>query len=124
MSEDVRMTAWVRGAVQQVGFRWWTRSRALEIGLLGYASNLGDGRVQVVAQGSREQCERLLDLLKHGDTPGRVDGVTEIWVSRRTATRASPSADADRPGRRAVRGATTRVHRTCVSRLRFRPGHG
>ena len=79
MSEDVRMTAWVRGAVQEVGFRWWTRSRALEIGLLGYASNLSDGRVQVVAQGSREQCERLLDLLRHGDTPGRVDGVTEIW---------------------------------------------
>lgn len=80
MSEDVRMTAWVRGAVQEVGFRWWTRSRALEIGLLGYASNLSDGRVQVVAQGSREQCERLLDLLRHGDTPGRVDGVTEIWT--------------------------------------------
>ncbi len=73
------MTAWVRGRVQQVGFRWWTRSRALEIGLRGYASNLGDGRVQVVAQGSREQCDRLLDLLRHGDTPGRVDGVTELW---------------------------------------------
>ncbi|MEY9839010.1 acylphosphatase [Streptomyces sp. 846.5] len=81
MSEDVRMTAWVRGAVQQVGFRWWTRSRALEIGLLGYASNLGDGRVQVVAEGSREDCGRLLELLRHGDTPGRVDGVTEIWGS-------------------------------------------
>ena len=79
MSEDVRMTAWVRGAVQQVGFRWWTRARALEIGLLGYTSNLGDGRVQVVAQGSREQCRQLLELLRHGDTPGRVDGVTEIW---------------------------------------------
>ncbi len=73
------MTAWVRGRVQQVGFRWWTRSRALEIGLRGYASNLGDGRVQVVAQGTREQCEQLLDLLRHGDTPGRVDGVTELW---------------------------------------------
>ena len=79
MSDDVRMTAWVRGKVQQVGFRWWTRARALEIGLLGYASNLGDGRVQVVAQGSREQCGQLLELLRHGDTPGRVDGVTEIW---------------------------------------------
>jgi acylphosphatase len=80
MTDDVRMTAWVRGNVQQVGFRWWTRARALELGgLLGYASNLGDGRVQVVAEGSREQCELLLELLRHGDTPGRVDGVTEIW---------------------------------------------
>jgi acylphosphatase len=79
MTDDVRMTAWVRGAVQQVGFRWWTRARALEIGLLGYTSNLGDGRVQVVAEGERERCELLLEMLRHGDTPGRVDGVTEIW---------------------------------------------
>lgn len=79
MTEDVRMTAWVRGIVQQVGFRWWTRARALECGLLGYTSNLGDGRVQVVAEGPREQCELLLEQLRHGDTPGRVDGVTEIW---------------------------------------------
>ncbi|WP_042373739.1 acylphosphatase [Streptacidiphilus neutrinimicus] len=85
MSAEVRMTAWVRGRVQQVGFRWWTRSRALEIGLRGYASNLGDGRVQVVAQGSREQCEQLLDLLRNGDTPGRVDGVTELWGAAESA---------------------------------------
>jgi acylphosphatase len=70
----------VRGRVQGVGFRWWTRAAALELGgLSGYASNLGDGRVQVVAEGARGDCERLLDALRHGDTPGQVDGVTEIW---------------------------------------------
>lgn len=80
MNENVRLTAWVRGAVQGVGFRWWTRAAALEIGgLSGYVSNLGDGRVQVVAEGDRGLCELLLGALRHGDTPGRVDGVTEIW---------------------------------------------
>jgi acylphosphatase len=80
MEENVRLTGWVRGRVQGVGFRWWTRATALEIGgMAGYAGNLGDGRVQVVAEGPRERCERLLDWLRHGDTPGRVDGVTEIW---------------------------------------------
>jgi acylphosphatase len=80
MNENVRLTAWVRGRVQGVGFRWWTRATALEIGgLSGYASNLLDGRVQVVAEGTREGCEHLLDWLRRGDTPGRVDGVTEIW---------------------------------------------
>lgn len=78
-TERTRMTAWVRGKVQEVGFRWWTRARALETGLVGYASNLGDGRVQVVAEGTQAQCDRLLHLLRHGDTPGRVVGVTEIW---------------------------------------------
>jgi len=84
MQENVRLTAWVRGRVQGVGFRWWTRATALEIGgLAGYAGNLGDGRVQVVAEGARHQCGLLLDWLREGDTPGRVEGVTEIWAEPR-----------------------------------------
>ncbi|MEV4443381.1 acylphosphatase [Streptomyces sp. NPDC049577] len=84
MNENVRLTAWVRGHVQGVGFRWFTRANALRIGdLIGFASNLSDGRVQVVAEGSRERCEQLLDWLRNGDTPGRVDGVTEIWDTPR-----------------------------------------
>ncbi|WP_067967012.1 acylphosphatase [Nocardiopsis trehalosi] len=74
-----RLTAWVRGRVQGVGFRWWVRSRALELGLTGAATNLADGRVEVVAEGPRAQCDELLSLLRTGDTPGRVDGVVERW---------------------------------------------
>ena len=78
-ASEIRLTAWVHGHVQGVGFRWWTRSRALELGLTGYAANKPDGRVQVVAQGSREACEQLLDLLNGGDTPGQVDKVISDW---------------------------------------------
>ncbi|OIJ65943.1 acylphosphatase [Streptomyces mangrovisoli] len=84
MSDDVRLVAWVRGRVQGVGFRWFTRAKALEIGgLSGFALNLADGRVQVVAEGTRSDCEGLLDWLRDGDTPGRVVGVTEIWDTPR-----------------------------------------
>ncbi|MET9294565.1 acylphosphatase [Streptomyces sp. NPDC003077] len=84
MNEDARLTAWVRGHVQGVGFRWFTRANALRIGgLTGFALNLEDGRVQVVAEGPRERCEQLLEWLREGDTPGRVDGVTEIWSTPR-----------------------------------------
>lgn len=76
---DVKLTAWVHGRVQGVGFRWWTRCRALELGLTGYAANHADGRVLVVAQGPREASERLLRLLDGGDTPGRVDNVVADW---------------------------------------------
>ena len=76
---DVRLTAWVRGRVQGVGFRWWTRARALELGLVGWARNTADGRVEVVAQGPEKSCEMLLELLRGGETPGRVDGVVERW---------------------------------------------
>ncbi|GAA2849597.1 acylphosphatase [Streptosporangium fragile] len=76
---DVRLTAWVRGRVQGVGFRWWTRARALELGLTGWARNTADGRVEVVAEGPEASCARLLELLRGGDTPGRVDVVVERW---------------------------------------------
>ena len=58
-----------------MGFRGWTRARALELGLTGYAANQNDGRVLVVAQGSRQACEQLLSLLRGGDTAGSVDTV-------------------------------------------------
>ena len=84
MSEaDSRLTAWVHGHVQGVGFRWWTRCRALELGLTGYAANQADGRVLVVAQGPRQAGEKLLHLLEGGTTwpsrPGAVDKVVADW---------------------------------------------
>ena len=75
----VRLTAWVRGQVQGVGFRWWVRSRALKLGLAGSATNLEDGRVLVVAEGGRDRCEQLLALLSRPGAPGRVTGVTQRW---------------------------------------------
>lgn len=79
----MRLTAWVHGRVQGVGFRWWTRCRALELGLSGYAANQPDGRVLVVAQGPRDAGERLLRLLEGGESwpphPGLVDKVVADW---------------------------------------------
>lgn len=87
--DGVRLTAFVRGRVQGVGFRWWVRAQALELGLEGAATNLADGRVQVVAEGGRRGCERLLELLgeqpsAHG-RPGDVTWVGERWTARRGA---------------------------------------
>jgi acylphosphatase len=80
---DTRLTAWVHGRVQGVGFRWWTRCRALELGLTGYAANQDDGRVLVVAQGPRAAGEKLLHLLVGGTAwpsrPGHVDKVVADW---------------------------------------------
>jgi acylphosphatase len=59
--------------------RWWIRSRALELGLAGWARNLEDGRVEVVAEGPRVAVDQLLTALAGPDAPGRVSGVTERW---------------------------------------------
>lgn len=75
----VRMTVWVHGRVQGVGFRWWTRARALELGLVGHATNMPRARVCVIAEGPRVACATLLDMLRSDSTPGRVDLVVENW---------------------------------------------
>ena len=77
--QRVRLTAFVDGRVQGVGFRWWVRARALELQLAGSATNLPDGRVEVVAEGPRPAVEKLLSLLKGPATPGRVARVTARW---------------------------------------------
>jgi acylphosphatase len=74
-----RLTAWVEGRVQGVGFRWWARARALELGLMGWAENLEDGRVRVVAEGEKATCCELLALLESAEAPGRVARVTYRW---------------------------------------------
>jgi acylphosphatase len=81
--DEVRLTAFVKGRVQGVGFRWWTRARALELDLRGSATNLDDGRVEVVAEGPEPAAQALLDLLRSGAAPGRVDFVAERWSDTR-----------------------------------------
>jgi acylphosphatase len=76
---EARLTVWVRGRVQGVGFRWWVRARALELGLVGWAANLDDGRVEVVVEGPRSSCDQLLAALASGAAPGRVGGLTHRW---------------------------------------------
>jgi len=78
-SAEARLTAWVRGRVQGVGFRWWVRRNALELGLLGAAENLLDGRVKVVAEGGRDNLMELLGRLEGPGAPGQVAQVTHRW---------------------------------------------
>jgi acylphosphatase len=76
-ADVVRLTAWVHGQVQGVGFRWWTRARALELGLAGHAANLAEGRVEVVAEGPGWSCGARLGVWRGPGTPGRVRTVVE-----------------------------------------------
>jgi acylphosphatase len=69
--------------VQGVGFRWWVRIEALRLGLRGTATNLPDGRVEVVAEGSEDACRALLELLSGPRAPGRVTSVIPQWSQPR-----------------------------------------
>lgn len=67
---------WVHGIVQGVGFRYSTQAEATKLGLTGYAHNLDDGSVEVLACGETEQVEALESWLKQGGPrSARVDKV-------------------------------------------------
>lgn len=73
---QVCMIAWVHGLVQGVGFRYSTQREALKLGLTGYAKNLDDGSVEVLACGETEKVEQLIAWLKAGGPrSARVDKV-------------------------------------------------
>jgi acylphosphatase len=66
----------VAGLVQGVGFRWYVARHARGLGLAGYARNLADGRVEVVATGSDAAAlARLEELLRAGPAHAQVDSV-------------------------------------------------
>lgn len=86
--QPIRVTVNVRGRVQGVGFRWWTRARALELGLAGHARNTSDGRVEVVAQGSRGSVMRLVGFLgEHPSTTQRPGEVVSVSTPLESPTR-------------------------------------
>lgn len=65
----------VSGRVQGVFFRESTRREAEQLGLTGSATNLDDGRVEVLAWGDEAALDRLHAWLHHGPTMARVTNV-------------------------------------------------
>jgi acylphosphatase len=65
----------VSGRVQGVFFRASTRSRARALGVTGYARNLADGRVEVLACGEAQAVESLCAWLAEGPPAARVSSV-------------------------------------------------
>ena len=59
----VCIIAWVYGRVQGVGFRYTTQYEAKRLGLTGYAKNLDDGSVEVVACACRTGAQRAASSL-------------------------------------------------------------
>src|SRR5271169_5457943 len=67
----------VRGRVQGVGFRWFVEREAHILQVAGWVRNNPDGRVEVLAVGTREQLAGLRSRLQAGPRAARVDNVEE-----------------------------------------------
>ncbi len=62
--EKIRMKIEFRGLVQGVGFRYRTRQAADMLGITGYVKNQYDGSVLCEAQGTREEINKMLEILR------------------------------------------------------------
>jgi acylphosphatase len=65
----------ISGRVQGVFFRASTREQALSLGITGYARNLADGRVEVMACGERSAIDQFRSWLTRGPSAAQVSGV-------------------------------------------------
>lgn len=71
-----RLSARVVGRVQGVGYRWWVRARARELGLTGWVANENDERlVTLRAEGPEVGLDALERLLWQGPAAARVESV-------------------------------------------------
>lgn len=68
----------VSGRVQGVAYRAWAREQAKRLQLTGWAANLADGRVEVVACGEPEAIALLRAKLREGPPAARVTAVEEL----------------------------------------------
>lgn len=75
----MQFKAVVKGKVQGVYFRAHTADEARALGLAGYAKNLPDGSVEVVARGEEAALRKLIQYLHVGPTIARVSGVDLDW---------------------------------------------
>ena len=67
----------IRGRVQGVGFRYWTRRTATARGLEGWVRNRSDGSVEAVFAGPEQAVAEMIALCRRGPNSALVDSVEE-----------------------------------------------
>jgi len=73
MAEKARTHIFVSGRVQGVLYRRGAQKKAQELGITGFAHNLADGRVELMAEGDKEGIEQLMKWCKEGTPMAKVD---------------------------------------------------
>jgi acylphosphatase len=84
MGKDlVRVRVFAGGRVQGVAYRFFAEQHAARLGITGWARNLADGRVEVLAEGPADEIRTFLERLKEGPSLAHVDS---FEVRREPAT--------------------------------------
>ncbi len=73
LNEIIRAHIWIKGRVQNVGFRAHVEYNALQVDVFGWVRNVGWDVVETVAEGERHRVERFIEIVKQGPRASRVD---------------------------------------------------
>lgn len=73
----------VSGKVQGIGFRYFSQIKAVQYGVTGWAKNLADGSVEIVALGSKDQLDPFIEDLRIGNPFSKINHI-EITESETT----------------------------------------
>ena len=80
---QARARIFISGRVQGVFFRAGAQSKAKKFGVSGFARNLEDGRVEIVAEGEKENVSKLINWLRKGSLFAKVEKVEVEWEEYR-----------------------------------------
>jgi acylphosphatase len=80
----------VSGKVQGVGFRYFSQMKAVQYGVAGWAKNLADGSVEIMALGGKDQLDPFIEDLQIGNPFSKINNIeiteSEVTESYRSFT--------------------------------------
>lgn len=69
------------GRVQGVGFRYYAKYKAEELGISGWVRNTSDNKVEIEATGEQDKLEIFIDWMKTGPTRAIIKTVSVIEIT-------------------------------------------
>ena len=79
--ERSRLQVYYSGRVQGVGFRYAVKMTARGFEVTGTIRNLSDGRVELIAEGTRAELEAFLLGIRESDIGGFIRQETASWTA-------------------------------------------
>lgn len=77
-----RLRIKIFGLVQGVGLRWWLKTKAEELGLVGFAANEPDGSVYLEVEGEEKKLKKFLGWCRRGPSGAQVEKVEFKYTDR------------------------------------------
>lgn len=76
--ENIQIRLIIRGRVQGVYFRSFTKKNAEQLGIFGWVKNREDKAVEALLQGPEKVVEEMKKLLQKGPVAAQVDQIEEV----------------------------------------------